>query len=32
MELSKVNSMKQETAQSQEPAQGQALHLGGGKI
>ena len=32
IKLSKVNSMRQETAQPQEPAQGQTLHLGGGNI
>ena len=31
MELIKENSMRQEAAQPQEPAQGQAPHLGGGK-
>ncbi len=32
MQLIKVNSMRQETAQPQEPAQGQEPHLAGGNI
>ena len=32
MELSEVNSMRQEPAQPKEPAQEQALHLGSGNI
>ncbi len=32
MELFKVNSMRQETAQPQEPVQGQEPHLEGGNI